>query len=106
VQSFASANIGLFYPSIPEFDTPILSDLNLRVLITSSEVRQNWTYAGRASQFVNLGGVNTSVFRETFRIAEPNYLKLSPQFPQYFLRFKLPVYFKQATISIFGYTGT
>jgi len=105
LQSFASANIGLFYPAIPAFDTPTLSDRNLRVLITSSEAKDTWTYAGRASQFVNAGGVNSVVVSQTFRLNEPKYLQLSADFPLYFLRFNLPRYFRQATVSIFGFTG-
>lgn len=106
LQSFNSANIGLFYPAIPAFDTPILTDLNLRVLITNSEAKDTWTYAGRATQFVSAGGVNTAVINQGFRLNEPKLLELEPQFSQYFLRFNLPRYFKQATVSIFGYTGT
>lgn len=106
LQSFASANIGLFYPAIPPFNTPNLTDLRLRILITSSEAKDNWTYAGRVSQFINAGGVDAVVLNQGLRLAEPKYLELSPQFSQYFLRFNLPRYFKQATISIFGYTGS
>lgn len=106
LQSFASANIGLFYPAIPAFDTPALTDLSLRVLITSSEAKPNWTYAGRVSQLVNAGGVSTVVRNDSFRLGEHKLLELDPDFPQYFLRFNLPRYFKQATVSIFGYTGS
>lgn len=105
LQSFASANIGLFYPAIPAFDTPALTDLNLRVLITSPNANPNWTYAGRVSQLVDAGGVNSVVKLQTFRLSEPKILEIDPQFSQYFLRFQLPRYFKQATVSIFGYTG-
>lgn len=106
LQSFTSANTGLYYPSIPAFDTPVLTDANLRILITNSQARENWTYAGRVSQFVNAGGVNASVSSLSLRLNEPKVWQLPTEFSQYSLRVFLPRYFKQATISIFGYTGT
>jgi hypothetical protein len=106
LQSFTSANIGAFYPPIAPFDTPPLTDANLRVLITNSTANDNWTYAGRASQFVDAGSVNSSLSNLTLRLNEPRVWQLPPQFSPYFLRFFLPRYFKQATISIFGFTGS
>ena len=106
LQSFASANIGLFYPAIPPFDTPILTDANLRVLITSSTANANWTYAGRVSQFVNAGGVNSVTETLSLRLNEPKIWQLPAEFSQYSLRLFLPRYFKQATVSIFGFTGS
>lgn len=106
LQSFTSANIGAFYPPIPSFDTPNLTDVNLRILITNSMASQNWTFAGRVSQFVNAGGVNSSVSNLSLKLDEPKIWQLAPEFSQYSLRFFLPRYFKQATVSIFGYTGT
>jgi hypothetical protein len=106
LQSFSSANIGLFYPAIPPFDTPILTEENLRVLITSSTANANWTYAGRISQLVDAGGVNSVVSSLSLRLNEPKIWQLPTEFSQYSLRLFLPRYFKQATISIFGYTGS
>lgn len=106
LQSFTSANIGLYFPPIPAFDTPILTDANLRILITNSTASENWTYAGRVSQLVDAGGVNSVVSNLSLRLNEPKVWQLSPDFSQYFLRFFLPRYFKQATISIFGFTGS
>jgi len=106
LQSFTSANTGLYYPPIPSFDTPNLTDANLRILITNSMANGNWTYAGRASQFVDAGSVNSSLSSLALRLNEPKVWQLSPDFSQYFLRFFLPRYFKQATISIFGFTGS
>jgi hypothetical protein len=106
LQSFTSANIGAFYPPIVPFDTPLLTDANLRILITNSMANDDWTYAGRVSQFINTGSVNASLSNLSLRLNEPKVWQLSPEFSQYFLRFFLPRYFKQATISIFGYTGT
>ena len=105
LQSFASANIGLFYPAIPAFDTSNLGDQYLRILVTSSEAKENWTYAGRVNQLVNAGGVNSVVANLPLRLNEPKIWQLSPEFSQYSLRFFLPRYFKQATVSIFGFTG-
>lgn len=106
LQSFTSANTGLYYPPIPSFDTPSLTDANLRVLITNSMAKDNWTYAGRTRQFVNAGGVDSAVSNLSLKLGESKIWRLSPDFPQYFLRFFLPRYFKQATISIFGFTGS
>lgn len=106
LQSFSSANIGLYFPPIPAFDTPILTDANLRILITNSQASTNWTFAGRVSQFVDAGGVNSAVSNISLRLNEPKVWQLGTEFPQYSLRFFLPRYFKQATISIFGFTGT
>jgi hypothetical protein len=105
LQSFSSANIGLFYPAIPPFDTPILTDATLRVLLTSSTANANWTYAGRVGQFVNAGGVNSVTETLSLRLNEPKIWQLPAEFSQYSLRFFLPRYFKQATVSIFGYTS-
>lgn len=106
LQSFTSANIGLYFPPIPAFDTPILTDANLRILITNSTAKDNWTYAGRVGQFVNAGGVNSSVSNLSLKLDEPKIWQLAPEFSQYSLRFFLPRYFKQATVSIFGFTGS
>lgn len=106
LQSFSSANIGLQFPPIPPFETPILNDANLRILITNSQASENWTYAGRVSQFVIAGGVNSAVSSLSLRLNEPKVWQLPKEFSQYSLRFFLPRYFKQATVSIFGYTGT
>jgi len=94
----------LFRP-IPPFDTPILTDASLRILITSSTANANWTYAGRVSQFVNAGGVNSVTETLSLRLNEPKIWQLPAEFSQYSLRFNLPRYFKQATVSIFGYTS-
>jgi hypothetical protein len=106
LQSFSSVNIGLYYPAIPPFDTPILTDTNLRILITNSEASENWTYAGRIHQLVNAGGVNSVVSAISLGLNEPRIWQLPPEFSQYSLRLFLPRYFKQATVSIFGFIGT
>jgi hypothetical protein len=106
LQSFNSANIGLFYTAIPPFDTPILTDANLRLLITSSTANANWTYAGRVSQLVDAGGVNSVTETLSLRLNEPKIWQLPAEFSQYSLRLFLPRYFKQATVSIFGFTGS
>jgi hypothetical protein len=106
LQSFSSANIGLQFPPIPDFDTPVLTEANLRILITNSMASENWTFAGRVSQFVNAGGVNSSITNLSLKLDEPKIWQLAPEFSQYTLRFFLPRYFKQATVSIFGFTGS
>jgi hypothetical protein len=106
LQSFSSANIGLQFPPIPPFDTPNLNDANLRILITNSMASENWTYAGRVSQLVDAGGVNSVTETLSLRLNEPKIWQLPVEFSQYSLRFFLPRYFKQATVSIFGFTGS
>ncbi|ELS32792.1 MULTISPECIES: hypothetical protein [Pseudanabaena] len=105
VQSFTSDYIrGLGLP-IPVFDTDTLSDRLLRVRVTSSTAKDTWTYAGRATQVIDAGGVDTDL--------DSLYMKLNvsllwqlQDFGSYRLRVAFPKYFTQATISIFGYTGS
>ena len=104
MQSFASANIGLFYPAIPPFDTPLLSDRVLRVRITSNMAQDNWTFAGSAKQLVDAGGVDLVKAFKSFDLNESVLWELDSS-QAYKLRVRLPRYFKQATVSIFGYTG-
>lgn len=104
MQSFSSANIGLFYPAIPPFDTPLLSDRVIRVRITSNQAQDNWTFAGSAKQVVNAGGVDSVKAIKSFELNDSILWELVNT-QSYRLRVKLPRYFKQATVSIFGYTG-
>ena len=105
LQSFNSANIGLYYPAIPAFDTPNFSDRFLRIRITSSTARDNWSFAGRANQIINAGGVDSVVDKKSFRLNDSTIWEIKG-FYDYRLTIKLPTYFKQATVSIFGYTGS
>lgn len=105
LQSFNSANIGGFFPPIDPFDTSALSDKILRVRVTNSLAKPNWTNAGKASMLVDSGGVNAVADSLYLRLSEPT-LWVLPQYSSYFVRLSLPRYFTQATISIFAYTGT
>lgn len=104
VQSFASEYIrGLGLP-IGVFDTSDLSDRYLRVRVTSSTAKPNWVSAGRATQIINAGGVETDSSHLFLRLNDSLLWHL-PEFDSYKLRVTLPKYFTQATISIFGFVG-
>jgi hypothetical protein len=104
VQSFTGdAVLGLDVP-IPVFDTPDLSDRFLRVKVTSSTAKSNWVYGGSAKQIISAGGVEAVNKRIGLELNQVLLVDL-PGFSVYKLRVKLPRYFTQATISIFGYTG-
>lgn len=105
LQSFNSANIGLLFPPIAPFLTQEFSDRYLRIRVTSSEAKSNWTYAGFVSAIVNAGGVDASVQSLSLRLDESKIFEIDPEFTNYKIKVSFPRYFKQATISIFGYTG-
>ena len=104
VQNFSSEYIrGLGLPISP-FDTGELSDLILRVKVTSTTAKTNWVYAGKATQVIDAGNVETDADELYLKLDKP-LLWIPKEFISYKLRVRLPKYFTQATISIFGYTG-
>lgn len=105
VQSFTSESIRALDIPIPAFQTPELNDRFLRIRVTNSTAKANWTYAGKAKQVVNAGGVETLYDRKLLELNNFVLWDLQ-QFDTYKLRVTFPRYFSQATISIFGYTGS
>lgn len=105
IQSFTGDAVrGLDIP-IPVFDTPGLGDRFIRVRVTSSTARANWSFAGTAKQIISAGGVESVNQRFRFELNDSLLCDL-PDFNLYKLRIKFPRYFTQATISIFGYVGS
>lgn len=105
VQSFTGDAVrGLDIP-IPIFDTPDLSDRFIRIKVSSSTAKPNWTFAGTARQVISAGGVDS--ITKQIRLELDDFFVIDlPEFTTYRLRVRFPRYFKQATISIFGYIGT
>jgi hypothetical protein len=106
LQNFNSANIGSFYPPIPPFTTPVLTDKIIRVRMTSTQAQSNWVRAGKVSQIVNTGGVDTVTESIYLRLDESQLWRLPTDLDSYFLKITVPKYFRQATFSIFGFTGS
>jgi hypothetical protein len=104
LQNFNSANIGLFYAPIPTFITPVFTDRIIRARMTSTQAQSNWTRAGRVSQVVNAGNVEAVTESIYLRLGESRLWQLE-DFGDYKLQVSFPKYFRQATVSIFGYTG-
>ncbi|WP_055077664.1 hypothetical protein [Pseudanabaena sp. 'Roaring Creek'] len=104
LQNFSGEYFGVSQMPIPKFDTPIFSNSLVRVKITSSNALATWVRAGRVSQVVDAGGVG-SVFATHFMTLDEYKIIDCSKFASYSLRVSLPKYFKQATISIFGYAG-
>jgi hypothetical protein len=105
IQSFTGDAVrGLDVP-IPVFETGQLSDEIIRVRITNSTARDNWTFGGTAKQIINAGGVDTVAGSLSLQLNE-SLLWILQDYDSYKLKIKLPRYFKQATLSIFAYTNT
>ena len=105
LQSFASASIRALDFPIPPFQTSQFSDRFIRIRVTSSTAKSSWRYAGKASQIIDAGGLETVSDRRSLELNDFILWDLQ-QFDSYKLRISLPRYFSQATISIFGYTGS
>ena len=104
VQSFTGVAIrGLDLP-IPVFETAQLSDKYLRIRVTSTTAKTNWIYAGKATQVIDAGNVETDASEFYLKLDKPLLCQLN-DFTSYKLRIKLPKYFTQATMSIFGFIG-
>lgn len=90
---------------IDEFDTDPISRRITRIKVTNSRAGSNWTYAGRCEQIVNAGGVPSSVKKYSLDLNIDKVI-VWEDFTPYKLRIKFPRYFTQATVSIFGFTGS
>lgn len=102
LQSFASGNIGLYYPSIPTFDTSSIERRITRIKISSSTAKDTWVWAGYFSQMIEAGGVISSVRNQRIKLTEDSVIVWEP-FTPYFLRVQLHKHITQATISIYDY---
>ena len=105
LQSFNSEYFGALQLPIATFDTPQISQTVIRLKITSTEAKPSWSRAGNVSQIVNAGNVQSAIKNYGLYLNQDRVLILEP-FSPYILRFGLPKWFTQATISIFGFTGS
>jgi len=104
VQSFTGDAIrGLDLP-IPSFETAQLGDRYLRIRVTSTTAKTNWVYAGKATQIVDAGNVDTDADELYLKLGKP-LLWIPKEFGSYKLRVRFPKYFTQATMSVFGFIG-
>jgi|JFJP01.1.fsa_nt_gi hypothetical protein len=104
LQNFTAEYFDFLQLPIVTFDTPPISQHIIRLKVSSTESRPSWVRAGNASQIVNAGNVSSSIKNLSLILNQDRVVFLEP-FTPYFLRFALPKYFTQATVSIFGYTG-
>lgn len=105
LQSFAGDYFGTLQLPIPTFDTPLVSQSIVRVKVTTNPSRPSWESAGHLRQIVNTGNVQACVLKVALDLTEDRMLFLEPISPC-ILRFSLVKWLPQATISIFGYTGS
>lgn len=103
LQNFTGEFFGSLQLPIATFDTPLIVQTTLRIKVSSSAARPNWTLAGNLAQIVDAGGVPSSIRNHSLYLNQDRLLILEPVSP-YFLRFTLPKWFTQATVSIFGFT--
>lgn len=103
LQNFTGEFFGILQLPIASFDTQPISQNVIRIKVSSLNTRPNWTFGGSISQVINAGGVNSSIANFSLVLGQDRVIFLE-QFSPYFLRFSLPNYFTQATISIFGFT--
>lgn len=104
LQNFSSEYFGVLQLPIASFDTPPINQHIIRLKISSTESLPNWSYAGNASQVINAGNVSASIKTLSLVLNQDRVVFLEP-FTPYFLRFALPKYFTQATVSIFSFIG-
>jgi hypothetical protein len=104
LQSLNGDYFGALQLPIATFDTPSINLTTIRVRITSSIARPSWNWAGRISQIIDAGNVQSVIQKYSLDLGDSRVLILEP-FTPYFLRLELPRWLTQATISIFGYTG-
>jgi hypothetical protein len=76
----------------------------LRIRVTSSTAKPNWRKAGKASQIINAGSVDTEVNNLALRLNDSLLWQLQ-DFGDYKLQVAFPKYLTQATVSIYGYNG-
>lgn len=105
IQSFTSESVLALKLPIPTFTTSDLSDAILRIRVTSVTASDTWYRAGRIGQIIDAGGVDAEVDSKSLRLNDSLLWQLQ-DFGGYKLRVRLPHYFTQATISIFGYVGS
>ena len=105
LQSFTAEYFDFLQLPIATFDTPQISQTVIRLKITSTEAKPSWSRAGNVSQIVNAGNVQSAIKNYGLYLNQDRVLILEP-FSPYILRFGLPKWFTQATISIFGFTGS
>lgn len=103
LQNFTAEYFGLLQLPIATFDTPAINLTTIRLKVSSSEVSPNWRSAGNVSQIVDAGGVPSSIRNHSLTLNQDRVLILEPVTP-YFLRFALPKWFTQATVTIFGFS--
>ena len=103
LQNFTAEYFGLLQLPIATFDTPQITLTTIRLKVSSSEVSPSWRSAGNVSQIVDAGGVPSAIRNHSIQLNQGRLLILEPVSP-YFLRFALPKWFTQATVSIFGFT--
>ena len=104
LQSFTAEYFDFLQLPIATFDTPSLTPSVIMLKITSAESKPTWNKAGNVAQIINAGNVQSSIKNHALYLNQDRVLILEP-FSPYVLRFGLPKWFSQATISIFGFTG-
>lgn len=105
LQSLNGEYFGALQLPIATFDTPSLDLTTIRLKISSSNSRPSWSWGGNAYQVINAGNVQSVIEKYSLDLGDDRVLILKP-FSPYVLRFELPRWLSQATISIFGYTGS
>jgi len=105
LQSFNSEYFGALQLPIAIFDTPSFDLTMIRLKISSNNSRPSWSWGGNVYQVINAGNVQSVIEKYSLDLGDDRVLILEP-FSPYVLRFELPRWLPQATISIFGYTGS
>ena len=102
LQNFTGEYFGTSQLPIATFDTPQITLTTIRLKVSSSKVSPNWRSAGNVSQIVDAGGVPSVIRNHSIPLNQDRLLILEPVNP-YFLRFALPKWFTQATVTVFGF---
>jgi hypothetical protein len=102
LQNFTSDYFGLLQLPIATFDTPQITQTTIRVKVGSAEAKPSWNSGGNLYQIVDAGGVPSSIRNHSLTLNQDRVLILEPVSP-YFLRFALPKWFTQATVTVFGF---
>lgn len=104
LQSFSGEYFGALQLPIATFDTPVFNLTTIRLKISSNTSRPSWSWGGYVSQIIDAGNVQSVIKKYSLDLGDDRVLILEP-FSPYVLRFELPKWLPQSTISIFGYTG-
>ena len=105
LQSFTAEFFDFLQLPIATFDTLSFEQRVIRLKVTSSQFTSSRKWAGNFSQIINVGNVQSEIKDYSLYLNQDRVFFLEP-FPPFALRFRLAKRLSQATISIFGYTGS